>query len=178
MAHEVPLTLPAAGSSRALVLDTNIVLDLLVFADPATAPLPGLMASGRLRWIATDGMRAELARVLAYAQIAPRVQYYGLTSAAVLARFDAAAHIVETAARTSAICKDPDDQQFIDLAVAHRALLLSKDKAVLQLRKRLAVLGVELGCAMATPVSAEPKSGDARLAPGRPKAGGRGCACH
>ena len=69
MAHEVPLTLPAGGSGRALVLDTNIVLDLLVFADPATAPLPGLMASGRLRWIATAGMRAELARVLAYAQI-------------------------------------------------------------------------------------------------------------
>lgn len=39
-------------------------------------------------------------------------------------------------------CKDPDDQQFIDLAVAHQAVLLSKDKAVLVMRKRLLKLGV------------------------------------
>lgn len=178
MLRDAPLVLPAGGNGRALVLDTNIVLDLLVFADPATAPLPGLMASGCLRWIATAGMRAELARVLGYAQIAPRMQYYGLTSVEVLGRFDAAVHIVEAAARASAICKDPDDQQFIDLAVAHRALLLSKDKAVLQLRKRLALLGVGLGCAMPVRVGAERNFGDAGLAPGRPKAGGGGGACH
>ena len=39
-------------------------------------------------------------------------------------------------------CSDPDDQGFIDLAVAHRAMLLSKDKAVLRLRRRLAPLAV------------------------------------
>lgn len=148
MLRDAPLVLPAGGNGRALVLDTNIVLDLLVFADPATAPLPGLMASGRLRWIATVGMRAELARVLAYAQIAPRVQYYGLTSAAVLARFDAAAHTVDAAARASAVCKDADDQPFIDLAAAHGAVLLSKDRAVLRLRKRLLAYGADTGCAL------------------------------
>jgi predicted nucleic acid-binding protein len=41
-------------------------------------------------------------------------------------------------------CKDPDDQKFIDLAVAHQASLLSKDKAVLVMRKRLLKLGVSL----------------------------------
>ena len=41
------------------------------------------------------------------------------------------------------MCKDPDDQQFIDLAVQHGAILLSKDQAVLRLRKRLMALGVE-----------------------------------
>ena len=35
------------GASRALVLDTNVVLDLLVFADPATAPLPDLLAKDK-----------------------------------------------------------------------------------------------------------------------------------
>ena len=30
-----------------------------------------------------------------------------------------------------------DDQKFIDLAAAHRAILLSKDKAVICMRKRL-----------------------------------------
>ncbi len=33
---------------------------------------------------------------------------------------------------------DPDDQHFLDLAAQHQALLLSKDKAVLKQRKRLA----------------------------------------
>lgn len=51
--------------------------------------------------------------------------------------------------RASAVCKDPDDQQFIDLAVRHGALLLSKDRAVLSLRKRLLALGV-----LATPAVA------------------------
>ena len=32
---------------------------------------------------------------------------------------------------------DGDDQKFIDLAVAHQALLLSKDQHVLSMRKRL-----------------------------------------
>jgi predicted nucleic acid-binding protein len=40
------------------------------------------------------------------------------------------------------VCKDPDDQVFIDLAVARGALLLSKDRAVLVMRKRLAARGV------------------------------------
>jgi len=37
-------------------------------------------------------------------------------------------------------CKDPDDQVFIDLAVAHQATLYSKDHAVLAMRGRLAKL--------------------------------------
>ncbi|MEY4676134.1 MAG: hypothetical protein RLZZ470_641, partial [Pseudomonadota bacterium] len=40
------------------------------------------------------------------------------------------------------VCKDEDDQKFIDVAVAHQALLLSKDKQVLRLTNRLARLGV------------------------------------
>ena len=144
MALEWTALPPAPCTGRALVLDTNIVLDLLVFADPATACLPDLLACGALRWIATAGMRSELARVLTYPQIAPRVEFYGLSAEGVLARFDAAVQTMEPAPRASAVCKDPDDQPFIDLAAAHGAILLSKDRAVLQLRKRLALLGAEV----------------------------------
>ena len=135
---------PAEGAARALVLDTNIVLDLLVFADPAVRPLPPLLASGALRWIAAPAMRVELERVLGYPQIAPRLDYYGLSAAQVLQAFDAQTHAVAPAPRASAVCKDPDDQQFIDLAVQHRAVLLSKDQAVLRLRKRLLALGADV----------------------------------
>lgn len=144
------LTVAASqGISRAVVLDTNVVLDLLVFADPATALLSDLLASGALRWIATSGMRSELSRVLGYPQIAPRVAFYGLTLEAVLARFDAAVQTVGPAPRASAICKDTDDQPFIDLAAAHEAILLSKDKAVLCLRKRLSAYGAEVSTSIA-----------------------------
>jgi hypothetical protein len=40
------------------------------------------------------------------------------------------------------VCNDADDQKFIDLAVAHQALLISKDKEVLRMKNRLARLGV------------------------------------
>jgi predicted nucleic acid-binding protein len=130
-----------APAARPVVIDTNIVLDLLVFADPAVQPLKPLLASGALRWIATAAMRVELERVLGYAQIAPRLAYYQLSAAQVLQGFDAQARTVDAAPRASAVCKDPDDQPFIDLAVQHGAILLSKDRAVLSLRKRLLALG-------------------------------------
>jgi predicted nucleic acid-binding protein len=60
----------------------------------------------------------------------------------VLADFDGRSRRVPPAARAPVRCRDPDDQIFIDLAVAHRAELLSKDALVLRLRKRLAALGV------------------------------------
>ncbi len=135
---------PSSAAARALVLDTNIVLDLLVFADAAAQPLHPLLASGALRWIAAPAMRVELERVLGYPQIAPRLEYYGLSPAQVLQAFDAQTHTVAPAPRASAVCKDPDDQQFIDLAVQHHAVLLSKDQAVLRLRKRLQALGTDV----------------------------------
>jgi len=38
----------------------------------------------------------------------------------------------------AARCRDPDDQKFIDLALHLKALLLSKDRQVLRLRRALA----------------------------------------
>jgi putative PIN family toxin of toxin-antitoxin system len=127
---------------NAVVLDTNIVLDAFVFDDPATRPLKQALASNQLQWLATKAMRDELARVLGYAKILPRLAFYKVTAAHVLAQFDGQATLVDTAPRASAVCKDLDDQKFIDLAVAHKALLLSKDKAVLCMRKRLVALSV------------------------------------
>ncbi|HAU58217.1 MAG TPA: putative toxin-antitoxin system toxin component, PIN family [Comamonadaceae bacterium] len=130
-----------APAARPVVIDTNIVLDLLVFADVAVQPLRPLLASGALRWIAAPAMRVELERVLGYAQIAPRLAYYERSALQVLEAFDAQSCTVDAAPRARTVCKDPDDQQFIDLAVHHGAILLSKDRAVLSLRKRLLALG-------------------------------------
>jgi putative PIN family toxin of toxin-antitoxin system len=132
-----------------LVLDTNIVLDVFVFADEGAQPLREGLREGRWRWFATAAMRDELERVLAYPQIVPRLAFYGLAAGEVMAAFDRHSTAVEAAPKAPLTCSDPDDQKFIDLAVHERATLLSKDGAVLRLRKRLALLGVGAGPALA-----------------------------
>lgn len=127
----------ATATARPVVIDTNIALDVLVFDDPDGACLRAALEAGALHWLTTAGMRAELARVLDYPHIAPRLSFHARTPDQVLADFDALACCVPPAPRARAICRDPDDQPFIDLAAAHGALLLSKDRAVLALKKRL-----------------------------------------
>ena len=152
-------TAPVAQEPRsvalgnAVVVDTNIVLDLFVFKDPATAPLLDALHSGRLRWLATAPMRQELERVLDYPQIAKRRAFYQITPAQVMAQFDGLAQLTGVPAKAPVTCKDPDDQKFIDLAVCHKALVLSKDQAVLCMAKRLLALGTIAQAAIKTVAS-------------------------
>jgi predicted nucleic acid-binding protein len=127
---------------QTLVIDTNIVLDLFLFADARAKALHGELVQGRASWVATAPMRDELERVLAYAHIESRLDYYRLQAGDVLGHFDRHATLVDVPAKAPVTCKDPDDQKFIDLAVAHRCVLLSKDAAVLAMTKRLALLDV------------------------------------
>ena len=140
----LPARAQAGEGARAVVLDTNIVLDLFIFADPAVAPLRGLLQARRLHWLATQPMRDELERVLAYPHIVGRMNYYRVDAAQVLAAFDAQVRLVDIAPRVAYVCKDADDQKFIDLAAEHCAILLSKDKAVICMRKRLLGLGAHV----------------------------------
>lgn len=127
-----------------LVLDTNIVLDLFVFEDSATDALREQLAEAGTCWLATEAMRQELARVLAYPQIAQRLSAREQHAAEVLARYDLHTQIAPVAPKAAFVCKDTDDQKFIDLAVAHRAALVSKDDQVLRMARRLATLGVNV----------------------------------
>ena len=127
-----------------LVLDTNIALDLFVFQDPATAPLREALERTPGEWIATAAMREELARVLAYPQIARRLVVQARPAQAVLDAFDRSARLVPDAPKAAYTCKDADDQKFIDLAAEHRATLVSKDDAVLCMARRLARVGVHV----------------------------------
>ena len=128
---------PQAAQPAPVVVDTNIVLDLLIFRDPATPPLQSALDLGQLQWLATAPMREELARVLTYPAIVRSMVHHTLTAEQVLAAFDVQARLVPVAPKARVTCKDPDDQKFIDLAVAYQATLLSKDKAVLCMKKRL-----------------------------------------
>jgi putative PIN family toxin of toxin-antitoxin system len=121
----------------ALVIDTNIVLDLWVFDEPRVAPLRQWLEARALQWLATQPMRDELERVLTYPAVQKTLAFRQRPASDVLAKFDALAQCQSVPGKAPYTCKDPDDQAFIDLAVAHRASLLSKDKAVLCMKKRL-----------------------------------------
>ncbi|MDO9406684.1 MAG: PIN domain-containing protein [Polaromonas sp.] len=131
-------------TSAALVLDTNIALDLFVFQDPSTAPLREAVERAPGDWIATAAMREELMRVLDYPQIVRRRTAQALSVQQVLDAFDRSTRIVADAPKAAFTCKDADDQKFIDLAAQHRATLVSKDDAVLCMARRLARIGVHV----------------------------------
>ena len=128
-----------------VVLDTNIVLDLWLYQDPATPALLAALENKSVQWLATQVMRDELERVLAYTHIAQRLTLGQLAASDILAQFDAHVQLVPSAVKAQFVCKDADDQKFIDLAAEHRTQLISKDKAVLSMRNRMARLGVAVG---------------------------------
>ena len=134
----------AKPGAQAWVIDTNIVLDLWLFEDPATIPLRAALQSGAISHLATDSMRDELERVLAYPHLVKRMAKSSIQAQDILIRFDEYLLAAEPAAKAACTCKDPDDQKFIDLAVAHAVPLLSKDKAILCMKKRLFQSGVVL----------------------------------
>jgi putative PIN family toxin of toxin-antitoxin system len=131
-------------SAQAWVIDTNIVLDLWLFEDPATIPLRAALQSGAISHLATASMRDELERVLTYPHLVKRMAKSNIQAQDILNRFDKHQLDAEPAAKAPCTCKDPDDQKFIDLAVAHATPLLSKDNAILCMKKRLLQSGVVL----------------------------------
>jgi putative PIN family toxin of toxin-antitoxin system len=127
---------------QTLVIDTNIVLDMWVFDDPRSRPLNDALQNQGMRWLASAEMREELLRVLGYPHLVQRMAMRGISAPDVLAQFDRLAERVVVAERAPYVCNDADDQKFIDLAVAHQATLISKDKEVLRMKNRLARLAV------------------------------------
>ena len=89
-------------------------------------------------------MEKEYLRVLTYAPIERITRTFAnqqrLALHAIFEKY--ATQVFPASSATQARCKDPDDQKFIDLAIAHQCQLLSKDKAVLKLRSQLLSHGV------------------------------------
>jgi putative PIN family toxin of toxin-antitoxin system len=126
-----------------LVIDTNVVLDWLVFSNPVGPPLEAMLRSGQCRWLCTRPMRDELAHVIAREALAR----WAIDRDAVLTLYDALGVDVGTPPLLSAgerlRCSDPDDQPFVDLAIAKRAhALLTRDRALLRLARRARPFGV------------------------------------
>ena len=131
---------PAQPHALPVVLDSNVWIDILVFDDPRTRPILAALERGALRALIDARCLGELSRVLDYPQFVQR----GVDKAATLATLARLAEqIVPPVAAPDAKplpqCKDRDDQKFLELAhTSGAAWLVSKDRAVLKLAKRVA----------------------------------------
>jgi len=137
---DIPLPSPEAPSR--VVLDTNTVLDWLVFGDAAACEVGAGITAGHLTWLATPHMLAELRAVLCRPLPARwnAAREHALT-------IDVSRWTIPCPepAITShpLVCRDPDDQVFINLARTQSpSVLLTRDRALLALRRRATTFGV------------------------------------
>lgn len=123
-----------------VVLDTNVVLDWLLFRDPRVDRLRSAMDAGALRWVTCARMREEFRRTLGL----PLLARWKPDSERMLTWFDRYAVPLPDPAPAAwrLRCDDADDQVFVDLALASGARwLISHDKALLRLRRRMLPAG-------------------------------------
>jgi len=130
-----------------LVLDTNVVIDWLVFDDPFLAGFRQQVVSGRVVVITHEPAIAELKRVLGYKELKLDAE----RQARVLERY--VAQTTNAALRESLSplpphfprCRDPDDNPFLELAWRAGAdALVSRDNAVLKLARRARKHGFQI----------------------------------
>jgi predicted nucleic acid-binding protein len=138
--HIKPVNTPA----DTLVLDSNVVLDWLLFRDARAVALARWVTSGRCQWVATQAMQAELELVLTR----PQWQSRQSDIAELWTEWHRLVRPVKPrplALARPLRCTDPDDQKFVDLACQVGAsALLSRDRAVLKLARRAAPLGLRI----------------------------------
>lgn len=142
----MPCPAPTSIDARpAIVIDTQSVMDWLVFRDGRVQALAAAVSTGSLRWLVAPEMRDELRHVLnrgVAARYMPDLTF-------IERQFDAHALMVASPEpqppATRLVCRDPDDQKFVDLALAAKARwLISRDKAVLALAKRAKLRGLAI----------------------------------
>lgn len=127
------------GHVPRIVLDSNVCLDMFAFKDPLTASLLAALRERRIEAVTDTACREEWQRVLTY----PKLALADELRADCLRDYDdlLRLHQHDGAAPTRALprCADPDDQKFLELALASNARwLLSRDHALLVLGRRTA----------------------------------------
>ena len=133
---------PAVSVPR-LVLDTHVWLDWLVFDDPGVARIRKAVDTGAVDVYIDAVCEEELVRVMARGfarrSVPAQAQAVALaTCRRVAKRIDSAAS--EAARAGLPRCGDPDDQKFLEAALAANAqFLITKDRKLLALARKTGV---------------------------------------
>ena len=133
-------------AAKRIVLDTNIWLDWLVFKDVSLLHLKKAVAEGQTEIFIDAACEAELERVLAY-DLAKHTLDADAQSAclAECRRIAQCIDITASEAQRKLLprCADPDDQKFLELALAARAdVLVTKDHKLLELARRTPMFAI------------------------------------
>ena len=126
-----------------LVLDTNVILDLLVFQDPAAEVVRMALDAKLVDAVRSEASMLELVDVIQR----PIFKLSQQEQEMILQAWESLTRLLENTAIESApfICRDLDDQIFLDMAYSIRpAVLFSKDLRVLELRVSAKGHGVEI----------------------------------
>ena len=125
-----------------IVLDTNVVLDWLVFHNPGVAPVADAIEQSQMLWIGTADTLGELQHVLRNAQLAGRAVDMERALASIH-RLLVLVPVPGALPLTRCRCSDASDQKFIDLALTEQASwLLTRDRAVLKLARKTSSAGL------------------------------------
>lgn len=120
-----------------MVLDTNVLVSLYVFADSRFAPLRARIEGGGWQAITNEACFGEFRRVLGYSLFALSDERQQGALAAYSASVTHLAGTPPGAAAALPRCRDRDDQKFLELARDGAAdWLLTADKALLRLARR------------------------------------------
>jgi putative PIN family toxin of toxin-antitoxin system len=127
--------------AQAIVIDTNVCLDLFVFHDPRWAPLLAALERGEVTAVTRADCRDEYRIVLHY----PHLPLDDDSRARAAERFDALVSVIAPDSKPVRlpVCTDRDDQKFLEIARdANASVLITKDKALLKLGRKTAQGGL------------------------------------
>jgi putative PIN family toxin of toxin-antitoxin system len=137
-----------------VVFDTTVVVSAMVFSNGRLAWLRGHWAAGDPVPLVSRVTVAELTRVLGY----PKFQLSADDRRELLAEYLPYCEVIKVTTRCKSVCRDANDQPFLDLAQSGKAdLLVSGDRDLLALARetrflietpaacRVRVLGVQGG---------------------------------
>lgn len=126
---------------KTIVLDTNVLLDILVFDDERAHPLRAALENAQFKAVATSKTIDEFMDVISRDQFQLTIEQ----QAEILNQWRAWSSLIddESLAPAPWKCKDRDDQVFINLAFTLKpSTLISKDKQVLKIAKRAQKEGI------------------------------------
>lgn len=119
---------------KVLILDTNILLDLLIFNDPQADGIRRGIEQHEFELIYSQEILSEYTDVIAR----PTFAKMNIDQSLLLNTWHQIATLKPSPPPCGFRCDDPDDQPFIDLAYHYRpSQLLSKDRKILQMQKVL-----------------------------------------
>lgn len=140
--------------TRRLVLDTNIVMDMLHFANRHTLPLQNAIDKGQFQCFTDSECLAELERVTGY----PEFRLDAAARLRLMENYRGFVSVCNAEGEENYLlprCRDADDQKFLILGVRCKAdLLITRDKLLLKLARHrhkplpYAIVTAETACSL------------------------------